>query len=274
VKTKRELDEEKKARKAEQTRLSELEDENRRLKTPPPAPEKTGKLKNEQVGIGLMAFSDLWKRFKIHRARRAGLAGMEIVLAAVTDSFCRAIVAAVIWNPRERMQMRRVRKQAGQVARKISPQKAALNGGEISSLRFPRPESGVIKLRRKGVALAPVPHDPALFKPLVEILVAGGEKGTTASLVGKAKKISPELAKQVEQDAAWNPVSKAVLLESGPHVAAKWAARIGLPADSATDLAFLAAALGQIGMGYISALKRLDESLKKIEEAQGKQPAK
>ena len=44
VKTKRELEDERKARKGEQTRLSELEDENRRLKSaglnpnPPPAP--------------------------------------------------------------------------------------------------------------------------------------------------------------------------------------------------------------------------------------------
>lgn len=43
VKLKRDLDDERAGRKKDQTRLSELEDENRRLKTPPapaPAPEK------------------------------------------------------------------------------------------------------------------------------------------------------------------------------------------------------------------------------------------
>jgi hypothetical protein len=38
VKTKRELEEERKARKQVELRAAELEDENRRLKTPPPPP--------------------------------------------------------------------------------------------------------------------------------------------------------------------------------------------------------------------------------------------
>ena len=40
LKARRDLEGERSARKKEQTRLSELEDENRRLKTPPEAPRK------------------------------------------------------------------------------------------------------------------------------------------------------------------------------------------------------------------------------------------
>lgn len=47
VKTRRELEEERAARKKEQIRLSELEDENRRLKTPAPKPDEK-KAKSEK----------------------------------------------------------------------------------------------------------------------------------------------------------------------------------------------------------------------------------
>lgn len=113
-------------------------------------------------------------------------------------------------------------------------------------------------------APAAVPWDAGQLAPLFEQMVPAVERWDVSGLVDKARKVPgmpPDLLKEIEKDAAWNPVAKASLVAAGAQVAVKWLNRTGLGAENAPEVV-LATALASIVVGRSILVSKLDDMAK------------
>ena len=76
-----------------------------------------------------------------------------------------------------------------------------------------------------------------------------------------AARIAPDLVREVEQDAAWNPLAKQEIVEGGAATAAKWLNTSGITAEHADELRLLGGCLAILA-GYRTLATKLDAMAK------------
>jgi len=83
------------------------------------------------------------------------------------------------------------------------------------------------------------------------------EKLDVASLAKKAVPLGEAIVAKVKTDAPWNPVAKATLISTGPHVTAAALNAMGLSAEHAPTVAFVGA-VGAILTGRTLLMNQLE----------------
>lgn len=77
----------------------------------------------------------------------------------------------------------------------------------------------------------------------------------------EAARLAPELVREVEKGAAWNPLAKQQIVEGGAATAAKWLNTSGVSAEHADELRFFGGVLAVLA-GYRTIAAKLDEMAK------------
>lgn len=110
-----------------------------------------------------------------------------------------------------------------------------------------------------------VPWDPGVLAPFWQSVVPEVEKLDVASLAKKAVPLGEAIVAKVKSDAPWNPVAKATLISTGPHVTAAALNAMGLSAEHAPTVAFVGA-VGAILTGRTLLMNQLERM---VAEARG-----
>ena len=87
---------------------------------------------------------------------------------------------------------------------------------------------------------------------------------TVHQITGLAEKanLPGEIIKDIQKEAAWNPIAKTALQTSAPRVAAKLLNTTGVSAEH-QDALVLGSAIGSILAGHVLLIRRMRELIKK-----------
>jgi hypothetical protein len=120
----------------------------------------------------------------------------------------------------------------------------------------------------------PVPWQPETLTGLVDELIEAAEENRVGNYLAKCAEagLTPKLTKEIENDARFPKMSKALLKASIPRLAAKWLNRTGLSAEYQDELSVLTAVILIVKQG--SALNtRFEELIVELKKSKTAAPA-